>query len=73
MPAFDRRCDGLKGFPEAIGSVFLNTVVQTRVVHLNYYPMQFASWKERKLITAALEPIYRAASAEAARFGTDGL
>lgn len=29
--------------------------------------MQFASWKERKVIAAALKPIYRAENAEAAR------
>jgi putative transposase len=58
--------DGLKGFPEAITAVFPDTVVQTCIVHLIRYSMQFASWKERKLIAAALKPIYRAESAEAA-------
>ena len=58
--------DGLKGFPEAITAVFPDTVVQTCIVHLIRYSMQFASWKERKLIAAALKPIYRADSAEAA-------
>lgn len=59
--------DGLKGFPEAITAVFPDTVVQTCIVHLIRYSMQFASWKERKAITAALKPIYRADSAEAAQ------
>ncbi len=58
--------DGLKGFPEAITAVFPDTVVQTCIVHLIRYSMQFASWKERKAIAAALKPIYRAQSAEAA-------
>ncbi|MDE2221102.1 MAG: IS256 family transposase [Gammaproteobacteria bacterium] len=58
--------DGLKGFPEAITAVFPDTVVQTCIVHLIRYSMQFASWKERKIIAAALKPIYRAESAEAA-------
>lgn len=58
--------DGLKGFPEAITSVFPQTIVQTYIVHLIRYLMQFAFWKERKLIAAALKPIYRAAGAEAA-------
>ena len=58
--------DGLKGFPEAITAVFPNTVVQTCIVHLIRYSMQFASWKERKVIAAALKPIYRADNAEAA-------
>jgi putative transposase len=58
--------DGLKGFPEAITAVFPDAVVQTCIVHLIRYSMQFASWKERKLIAAALKPIYRADSAEVA-------
>ena len=58
--------DGLKGFPEAITSVFPDTVVQTCIVHLIRFSMQFASWKERKPIVAALKPIYRSSSAAAA-------
>ncbi len=58
--------DGLKGFPEAITSVFPDTVVQTCIVHLMRYSMQFASWKERKALAAALKPIYRADNAQAA-------
>ncbi|TNF74473.1 MAG: IS256 family transposase [Acidobacteria bacterium] len=58
--------DGLKGFPEAITSVFPDCVVQTCIVHLIRYSMQFASWKERKALAKALKPIYSAASAEAA-------
>ena len=50
----DRVVDGLKGFPEAITAVFPETVVQTCIVHLIRYSMQFASWKERKVIAAAL-------------------
>jgi len=59
--------DGLKGFPDAITSVFPKTVVQTCVVHLIRYSMHFASWKERRLIAAALRPIYQAESAALAR------
>ena len=58
--------DGLKGFPEAITAVFPDTVVQTCIVHLIRYSMQFASWKERKQIAGELRSIYRAANAEAA-------
>ncbi|MBF8269904.1 MAG: transposase [Gammaproteobacteria bacterium] len=59
--------DGLKGFPEAITAVYPETVVQTCIVHLLRYAMRFASWKERRAIAAALKPIYRADTAEAAR------
>src|SRR5690606_30073173 len=58
--------DGLKGFLEAVTAVFPDAVVQTCIVHLIRYSMQFASWKERKIIAAALKPIYRADDAQAA-------
>ena len=63
--------DGLKGFPEAITAVYPETVVQTCIVHLLRYALQFASWKERRAIAAALKPIYRAESADAARAELD--
>ena len=59
--------DGLKGFPDAITSVFPKTVVQTCIVHLIRDSMHFASWKERRPIGAALKPIYQADSAALAR------
>ena len=58
--------DGLKGFPEAITTVFPDCVVQTCIVHLIRYSLQFASWKERKGLARALRVIYGAVSAEAA-------
>ncbi len=63
--------DGLKGFPEAINAVFPEALVQTCIVHLIRYSMQFASWKERKAIAAALKPIYGAESAAAAAVRLD--
>ena len=62
----DAVVDGLKGFPEAITSVFPDCVVQTCIVHLIRYSLQFASWKERKPLARALKVIYAAASTEAA-------
>jgi putative transposase len=58
--------DGLKGFPEAIGTVFPQTLVQTCIVHLIRNSMAFVSWKDRKTIVPALKAIYRAENAEAA-------
>jgi putative transposase len=58
--------DGLKGFPDAIGSVFPLAQVQTCIVHMIRASLNFVSWKERKAIAADLKPIYRAATAEAA-------
>lgn len=57
--------DGLKGFPDAINAVFLETVVQTCIVHLIRNSMSFASWKDRKSIASALRSVYRAENAEA--------
>ena len=58
--------DGLSGFPEAITSVYPDTVVQTCLVHLIRNSLQLASWKERKALAKALKPIYQADSADAA-------
>ncbi|WP_338925621.1 IS256 family transposase (plasmid) [Mycetohabitans endofungorum] len=58
--------DGLKGFPEAINTVFPETTVQTCIVHLIRNSLDFASWKERKQVAAELKEVYRAPSAEAA-------
>ena len=58
--------DGLKGIPEALGAVFPATTLQTCIVHLIRNSLDFASWKDRKALAAALKPIYTAVSAEAA-------
>jgi putative transposase len=58
--------DGLKGFPEAITAVFPQAPIQTCIVHLIRYSMEFASWKERKALAAGLKAIYRAGTVEAA-------
>lgn len=60
-------CDGLKGFPEAIEATWPESLVQTCVVHLIRAAMRFVSYSDRKAVTAALRPIYTAASEEAAR------
>jgi putative transposase len=56
--------DGLKGFPEAITSVFPQTTVQTCIVHLIRNSLAFVSWKDRKALMPALKAIYRAENAE---------
>lgn len=58
--------DGLKGIGEALGAVFPATTLQTCLVHLIRNSLDFASWKDRKELAAALRPIYTAPSAEAA-------
>ena len=59
--------DGLKGFPEAIGAVFPETIVQTCIVHLIRNSLAFVAWKDRKVLMPDLKAIYRAETAEAAR------
>jgi putative transposase len=59
--------DGLKGMPEALGTVFPQTTLQTCIVHLIRNSLDFASWKDRKALAAAIKPIYTAPSAEAAQ------
>lgn len=59
--------DGLKGFPEAIGAVFPETIVQTCIVHLIRSSLAFVSWKDRKVLMPDLKAIYRAETADAAR------
>src|SRR5208283_161359 len=63
--------DGLKGMPEALAAVFPRTTLQTCIVHLIRNSLDFVSWKDRKLLAAALRPIYAAASAEAALTALD--
>ena len=58
--------DGLTGMPAALGAVFPRTTLQTCIVHLIRNSLDYASWKDRKTLAAALRPIYAAASAEAA-------
>jgi putative transposase len=63
--------DGLKGMPEALGAVFPRTTLQTCIVHLIRHSLDYANWKERKLLAVALKPIYTASSAEAAGAALD--
>lgn len=65
--------DGLKGIAEALGAVFPTTTLQTCIVHLIRNSLDFASWKDRKALAAALKPIYTAPSAEAAAAQLDAL
>lgn len=63
--------DGLKGMPEALDAVFPATTLQTCIVHLIRNSLDYASWKDRKLLAAAIRPIYTAANAEAAQAELD--
>jgi len=58
--------DGLKGMAEALAVVYPATTLQTCIVHLIRNSLDYASWKDRRALAAAIKPIYTAASAESA-------
>jgi putative transposase len=58
--------DGLKGMGEALAVVYPSATLQTCIVHLIRNSLDYASWKDRKPLAAAIKPIYTAPSAEAA-------
>jgi transposase-like protein len=58
--------DGLKGFPQAIETVFPEAQVQLCIVHLTRASLNFVNWKERKAAAADLNVSYRASTAEQA-------
>lgn len=58
--------DGLKGFPEAIESVFPDTGVQTCILHLVRNSLAHVSYRERRAVSGGLKAVYRAPSEAAA-------
>ena len=59
--------DGLKGFPEAIESVYPETQVQLCIVHMVRNSLRFVPWKDKKAVVADLKTIYTATNAEVAK------
>ena len=57
--------DGLKGFPEAIETVYPKTDIQLCIVHMVRNSLKFVSWKQRKEVAADLKAIYGSTTAEA--------
>lgn len=58
--------DGLKGFPEAIETVFPNAQVQLCIVHMVRHSLRYVSWKQRKEVAEDLKNIYNAPTVEQA-------
>lgn len=52
--------DGLKGFPEAINTVFPETQIQLCIVHMIRNSLNYVPWKDRKIVAADLREIYTA-------------
>jgi putative transposase len=58
--------DGLKGMPDALAAVYPATTLQTCIVHLLRYSLEYTNARDRKDLVAQLRPIYTAPTAEAA-------
>lgn len=65
--------DNLKGFTEAIRSVFPESTKQICIVHQIRNACRFVVWKDRKPFTADMKEIYTAPNKEAAKVALDQL
>ena len=63
--------DGLKGFPEAIESVYPRTEVQLCIVHLVRASLNYVNWKQRREVAGDLRRIYQAGTATEAEMQRD--
>jgi putative transposase len=58
--------DGLKGFPDAIQTVFPHAQIQLCIVHMIRNSVKYVPWKDYKAVTADLKQIYRSVTEEEA-------
>ena len=65
--------DGLKGFPEAIKTIFPNTEVQLCIVHQIRNSLKYVASKNKKEFMQDLKPVYKAINKESAEFELDKL
>ncbi|ATL45734.1 IS256 family transposase [Chitinophaga caeni] len=65
--------DNLKGFSEAIATIFPSTAVQTCVVHQIRNSIRYIASKDQKPFMADLKPVYQAVSKEEAESQLDQL
>jgi len=65
--------DGLKGFPEAINSVFPETEVQLCIVHQIRNSLKYVASKNQKQFAGELKRVYQAFTKEEAEFELDKL
>jgi putative transposase len=64
-------CDGLTGLPDAIEAAFPKAVVQTCIVHMIRASLRHVSYVDRRVLVAALKPIYGAETESAAKDALD--
>ena len=55
-------CDGLKGLPDSVNTVWPDTLVQTCIVHLMRNSFRYASRADWDAISKGLKPVYQAAT-----------
>jgi transposase-like protein len=65
--------DGLKGFPEAIATIFPKAEIQSCVVHQIRNSLKYVSYKEKKEFASDLQAVYQATGIEAAELALDAL
>jgi len=65
--------DGLKGFPEAINSVFPDTEVQLCIVHQIRNSLKYVGSKNQKQFASELKAVYQAFTKEEAEYELDKL
>lgn len=63
--------DGLKGFPDAIQTVYPKTQIQLCIVHMVRNSVKYVPWKDDKAVAADLKQIYQAPTEAAALLALD--
>lgn len=63
--------DGLKGFPDAINTVFPKAQIQLCIVHMVRNAMKYVPWKDYKAVAADLKQIYRSVTEQEALHALD--
>jgi putative transposase len=58
--------DGLKGFPQAIESIYPKAQVQLCIVHMVRASLNYVTWQDRKKVVADLKLVYKATTADEA-------
>ncbi|AUX73275.1 IS256 family transposase [Erwinia pyrifoliae] len=63
--------DGLKGFPDAINSVYPQTHIQLCIIHKVRNSLKYVSCKDYKAVTGGLKTVYQTPTEEAALMALD--
>jgi putative transposase len=66
-------CDGLKGLPEVVSSVWAQAIVQTCIIHLIRNSFRLVARQNWDKLAKDLKPIYAAPNPEAAAFALEEL